>query len=176
MLATSFSTPSVNPDINNPNSDANKYLREKTKDWTDPLSKVEHTWMADTDAIIEKMTLIVEKLNKPISEEKDPTTGKLISSISIGLVALTRARVSSFIIAKFLDDVGKQLSSTSKGSTIASIWSTKLPSPWVPNKSKPEIFSSKDLDGLAGKFIIGLGRCCEAVQARSRGPATPVPH
>ncbi len=151
----SFISPSEIPGIGSPNHEANVYLEAKAY-------PIEHIWMKDTDGIINKMTLIVDALNSPAN---DPTAP--ITNLSIGLLSLIRARISSFIIAKYLEDVSKQLS-LQKTATVTAIWGTSLPNPWTIEDGYKYAPTGGDTQGIAAKFVFGLARCCEAAIKSNR--------
>jgi hypothetical protein len=152
---SSFITPSDIPGINDNDSDANKYLKAKGY----PL---QHTWMKDTDGIISTMSVIVQQLNSP-ANAKDPAAPNL----PIGLLSLIRARISSFIIAKYLEDVAKQLQAAPSAG-INYIWGTALPNPWSATDEFRFSPTGGDTIGMASKFVFGLARCCEAAIKSNR--------
>jgi hypothetical protein len=150
----SFATPSIIQGINNPKSEAQMYLTNQG---------IVHEFMSDTDKLISKMAAIVTKLN---TVDPQWTPGYPNGTVSIGLYALIRARISTFLLAKYMDDVAKQL--LSQNGTVNTIWNTSLPSPWNSANADqkqfkvPLTFDGAQLQGLASKFVIGLGKCCEA--------------
>jgi hypothetical protein len=123
------------------------------------------TFRKDTDAIIYKMKDICEALNEPIVDPLLPPNFK--AGQTIGLLSLMRARVSSFIIAKYAEDIGKQL--LEPNSNFNTIWSSSLPSGWDVErmKIKPK-YPDGELEEIAKKFVTGFARCCQAAM-RSTG-------
>jgi hypothetical protein len=159
----SFITDSDIPDINDSDSPANKYLA---------ASKIKHRWMKDTDAIILKMIAIVDKLNKKVDSE---------SGMTIGLLSLIRARISSFVISKYLEDVSRELAKAQQAQQaqqnpgtfipITDIWSTNLPEPWNDNIGFKYSPNGDDTPNIVVKFVLGVTRCCEAsIRANARDP------
>ena len=136
----------------NVQSDANDYFAKK--------GVPGYKFMKDSDAILYKMKDIVEKLNEPITHDE-----KGVVVQTAGLLAMTRARISSFIVAKYLEDIGKQL--MDKNSTFNTVWKSLLPPGWDPASAVPKM-EEGEMGGLAKQFVDSLACCCQAA-IRSTG-------